>query len=183
MSLERYSLKYKLKKIGGYRAICGRSGKDFYLSLIAALFYLAIIRYDNAILNWWSIYKPNMPFVASPIAVLVALIIGILKLRNDVICDSAFNKKLDNNDFLATVECFYDFPVRITYAAIIIWVMFVILWFINSEINDTIVINEFVAYAFALPFFFILYCISNFFYCITATEFYRGLEIKYSKKK
>jgi hypothetical protein len=106
--------------------------------------------------------------------------VAIFKLRHDVVSNTPFNKKLLNNEFLAKVEFFYDYPIFVSFLSIVFWFLFSVILFLNSNGFDASISDKILAYAFAIPLFFVLYSFLNFYYCIKASQIYKSLEITYS---
>jgi hypothetical protein len=180
MGSDRDSLRFKIKSIGGFKAILGRSGKDFYMALLFSFAYLLIVYERMYNIDYWSDYMPSITFVIGPIAAELAIISNISRSRQDVISNTVFNKKLDQNDLLASVEFFYDYPNEIAHCSLYIWLLFTAIWFISAQGFISILPNNLIAYLFAIPIFSLIYSFLNFYYTTRATQIYKRLEIKYS---
>lgn len=180
MGLDRYSLRYKIKSVGGSKTILGRAGKDFYLACLISLIYLLMVYLNTYDINYWGNYTPGIAFVIGPVAAELAIINHISRTRQDVISNTAFNKKLDNRDYLVIVEFFYDYPNEIAHYSLAIWILFTIIWFISVQGFITILSSNFIAYIFFLPLFCLFYSLFTSYYASRATQIYKGLEIKYS---
>jgi len=77
MALERFSLKYKIKKIGGFKALFGRHGTDAHISILIGVIYLSLVVLRCYDISWWKENGPNITLMCAPIA-LEATIIGVI---------------------------------------------------------------------------------------------------------
>lgn len=185
MSLERFYLKYKIKKLGGIKALLGRHGTDAHASILIGIIYLLLVALKFCNISWWRDSAPNMTFTCAPIALEVAIIGVILKIRRDTISTTTFNRLLEHKGFLAEIEFYYDFPIAISILSIIIWFLFSSIWLLVSGIDSILKIPTeiILAYLFVIPLIIFIYGLYNFYYSILATQFHDGLAMIYDKPK
>ena len=185
MSLERFSLKYKIERLGGIKALLGRHGIDAYASILIGIIYLLLVMLKFYNISWWKENGPNMTSTLAPIALEIAIISVILKIRRDTISTTAFNKLLEHKGFLAEIEFYYDFPITLSILFIIIWFLFSAIWLLVSGIDSILKIPTeiILAYLFVIPLIIFIYGLYNFYYSILATQIHDGLAIIYDKPK
>ena len=187
MALERSSIFNKLKSVGGLKTIFGRTGTDFYFSLIVTLIYLGLfIIFPKMSLIWENSAVIAILLVLLTIQFTAMLIIS--NWRNDVHSKEDFSLYLEENNFLASVDFYFDFTSIVLFLSFLSWIILAIgyLTFFTFSIYNVPIFgienSTFFSFLFSVPLFFFVYFLGNLYHCWKARIFFKDLEIKFLNK-
>lgn len=176
MTMNDYSLFYKIKKYLGISRLIGTNGLDFWIAVIATSGFLFLYILKIIDLNWRNETLSFSTIFIINITLSLALVGFLYTYRSKFNEDNDFNTWLIKKDVIDELELLIDYPLFIIVISIIVSVLYGILLIMFKFSNETMAI------LFAIPVFFVTYGYAGFIYAMKTTSYYSHASNKFKKQ-
>ena len=177
MTMNDYSLFYKIKKFWGISRLIGTNGLDFWIAVIETSGFLLLYILKIIDLNWRDGTLSFSTLLISSISLSLALIGLLYTYRSKFNEDNNFNTWLIEKNVIDDLELLVDYPLFIIVTSIIVLVLYAILLSLFKISNETM------ALLFAIPIFFVTYGYAGFIYAMKTNRYYSHAFNKFKKQR
>lgn len=176
MTMNDYSLFYKIKKYWGISHLIGTKGLDFWIAMIVASSFLLLYTLKIIDLNWRNGTLSFSTIFMVNITLSLALLGFLYTYRSKFNQDNDFNTWLIQKDVIDELELLIDYPLFIIVMSMMVSVSYGILLIMFKISNETMAI------LFAIPIFFVIYGYAGFIYAMKTISYYSHASNKFKKQ-